>query len=453
MIIRPTYKPRQVFMPFHMRQQRFSVLVAHRRCGKTVAMVNDIIERATHNTRPNPRYAYIAPLLRQAKDIAWMYLKDAAAPYRPKISEAGLYVELTALPNNPRITIYGADNPDSFRGLYLDGAVLDEFGNMVESVFKEVLLPALIDRRGWAVFAGTPNGPNHFRDMFYSRKKDPSWFHSFLPVSKTKIIPVDDLAEMKKIMDPEQYEQEMECNFEASVRGAIYARQMDEVTQQGRIGHFPLDKISPTDVVMDLGFRDLSTMGFVQSRPDGIVMGHAHGDNLKPIKHYIDYIKQYIGDNGLRLGQIWLPHDARAKTLQTGKSIIENFRDADLRPRITPQLDLLDGIAATRKMFPHWYFHESETETLILALKSYHRKYDEETKTYQDEPVHDWSSHYTDMFRYASITQDMPSLREYLGGRKGSGAGLVKPVARPVHYGFALDDIWDLRNQSSGRRL
>jgi hypothetical protein len=450
MRLKSLYDPRPHFMGFHLRPHRWSVLVAHRRAGKTVAAINDVIEKATRNTRPNPRYAYVAPLLRQAKDIAWMYLKEYAAPFKPKISESALYVELTALPNNPRITLYGADNPDSFRGLYLDGVILDEFGDMVGSIFQEILLPALIDRRGWAVFMGTPKGPNHFRDMFYDRREDSSWSVFFLPVTATDVIPEDALAEMKKLMDDEQYAQEMLCSFEASVRGAIYARQVEEMEKSGRVGDFPLERENPTDVVMDLGFRDLSTIGFVQSRPDGLLMGHAHGENMKPISHYIKYIKEYINDNGLRMGQIWLPHDARAKSLQTGKSIIENFRDASLRPKIVPQLDLLDGIAASRKMFPYWYINERECKQLVLALKTYHREYDEKTKVYKDTPVHDWSSHYTDMWRYANIVQNPKDITTYVQDRKKD---VVKPVARAIHYGFKLDDIWDLGPRPMSSRL
>jgi hypothetical protein len=179
-------------------------------------------------------------------------------------------------------------------------------------------------------------------------------------------------------------------------------------------------------------------------------MGHAHGENMKPISHYIRYIKEYIGDNGLRMGQIWLPHDARAKSLQTGKSIIENFRDASLRPKIVPQLDLLDGIAASRKMFPHWYIHEKECKQLVLALKTYHREYDEKTKVYKDTPVHDWSSHYTDMWRYANIVQNPKDVVTYMQERKKD---VVKAPARSVHYGFRLDDIWDLRPSPMSSRL
>lgn len=451
MKIQIRYDPRKHFIPFHLRAVRWAILVAHRRAGKTVAAVNDLITRASRNPRPAPRYAYIAPLLRQAKDIAWQYLKEAAAPFKPKISESSLYVELPALPNSPRITIYGADNPDSFRGVYLDGAVLDEFGNMVGSIFQEILLPALTDRRGWCVFMGTPNGPNHFRDLFYKRRKDPNWFIAFIPVTHTDVIDPADLAEMRTLMDEEQYAQEMLCSFEASVRGAIYARQIEKMEEEGRIGYYPLDKVSKTHVIMDLGFRDLTAMGFVQERPDGLVMGHAHADNMRPISHYIKYIKAYWHDNGLRPGQIWLPHDAKAKSLQTGKSIIENFRTAQLRPKIVPELDLLDGIAAARKMFPVWYINKDECEDLTLALKSYHRMYDEEKKVFSNEPVHDWSSHYSDMFRYASIVMNTKDLEEYVKNRQRS-SGVVKQYARPVHYGFSLSDIWDT-GPTQSRRL
>jgi hypothetical protein len=448
-IIASKYKLRGHFHAFHIRRQRWAVLVAHRRAGKTVSVINDLIEKASYNTRENPRYAYIAPLLRQAKDIAWQYLKDFASPYNPKINESGLWVELSALPNSPRITLYGADNPDSFRGIYLDGCALDEFGNMKGSVWKEVLLPALIDRRGWAVFMGTPNGPNHFRDMYYQAKDDPDWYVAFLPHTATGVLRDDDIAAMKKIMDEEQFAQEMLCSFEASVRGAIYARQIEQMLEEGRVGDYPPDHTSPTDVVMDLGWRDDSTMGFVQRRPDGLLLCKSHHDNLRPISFYIKYIKEYWGDNKLRPGQIWLPHDARAKSLQTGKSIIENFRDAALKPKIVPSLDLLDGIAAARKTFPIWYLHEPATQDLVLALKSYHREYDEDRKVFSNEPVHDWSSHYADMFRYASIVMN-PKGEEKDGLPRQKGLAITPAGA--VNYGFALEDIWDLRGDRVANR-
>jgi phage terminase large subunit len=442
------YTPRHQFTPFHARRNRWFMLVAHRRAGKTVAAINDLISKACYNVREAPRYGYIAPFLKQAKQIAWDYLKRFSAPYSPKINESELWVELTSLPNSPRITIYGADNPDSFRGLYFDGVVLDEFGNMRLSIWKEILLPALIDRRGWAVFMGTPNGPNHFRDMWYEADNKESYGKLFLPVSLTKIIPDEELALLREEMDEEEYAQEMECSFEASVRGAIYARQMEKVQQEGRIGNFPLQKGLPVHVVMDLGWRDDTTMGFYQERPDGIVIGHAHHNSLQPISVYIKHYNDFFTRTGLKPGKIWLPHDAKAKSLQTGKSIIENFRSSSLRPSLVPELDLLDGIAAARKTFPLIYFNEPETKDLVLALKSYHRKYDEDRKVFLNEPVHDWSSHYADKFRYLCIVANSKAIIKQEDDRPRT---LAPEGGHGVHYGFALNDIWDLGPQRSNR--
>jgi len=467
-VVTSRYQPRWYFKNFHARRQRWAILVAHRRAGKTVAAVNDLVEKATYNTREAPRYAYIAPLLKQAKAIAWEYLKRFSAPFDPKISEAELYVELQALPNKPRITIYGADNPDSFRGMYFDGVVLDEFGNMVESTWKEVLLPALVDRRGWAVFMGTPNGPNHFRDMWYKRLEDSDWFTAMWRVIETNVISEDDLAEMRKIMEEEEYQQEMMCNFEAAVRGAIYARQMEAADAEGRIGEYPIDPVAPVDLTMDLGFKDAVTMGFAQRRFDGILLGASHGDNLKPIRHYIKYAKAFmLGSNWVdrdvqgagdemakvrvgpayRWGKIYLPHDAKARSLQTGKAIINHFiNDSEIpKPVIVPKLEVIDGISAVRKTFPIVFINRATNQTFILAAKTYHRKYDEELKRYSDEPVHDWSSDWMDMFRYKCLMMN-PKAR--VQEKKETPRVLPLPVdGRGMNYGFCLEDLWSIHGR------
>jgi phage terminase large subunit len=201
---------------------------------------------------------------------------------------------------------------------------------------------------------------------------------------------------------------------------------------------------------MDLGFRDLTTMGFFQERPDGLLMGHSWGDNLRPIGDYISYAKNFWRQRRLKPGNVWLPHDAKAKSLQTGKSIVQHFHPHGIRPRKVPELGLLDGIAATRSMFPVWYINEQENQDLILALMSYHRKYDEERKTYINEPVHDWSSHWCDMFRHASLVANLTDPRDHITQR-ARAMGIVTPAARSVNYGFSLNDIWGTGPRQSGR--
>ena len=137
--------------------------MAHRRAGKTVACINDLIKRAITDGKENGRYAYIAPFYSQAKTIAWDYLLRFSEPIRTSANASELWVELI---NGARIRLFGGDNPDALRGLYLDGVILDEYADMRPRVWGEIIRPLLADRQGWAVFIGTPKGRNAFFDMY-----------------------------------------------------------------------------------------------------------------------------------------------------------------------------------------------------------------------------------------------------------------------------------------------
>lgn len=206
------YAPRRAFMPFHERGRRNAILVCHRRAGKTVACINDLIMQCLTCTREMPRFAYIAPLRQQAKDIAWDYLKRFTADLQGReTNEAELRVDL---PGGRRIRIYGADNPDALRGIYLDGAVIDEPAQMKPVLWSEVLPPALADRDGIATFIGTPKGQNWFYNLWRGAEGK-GWFKMMLKASESGILTkaqYDSLiAEMP---DPNKVEQEMECSFD-----------------------------------------------------------------------------------------------------------------------------------------------------------------------------------------------------------------------------------------------
>jgi len=180
------YAPRPHFKPSHDTTKRWKVIVAHRRAGKTVACVNHLIRSALTCQLPNPRVAYVAPLYKQAKDVAWTYVKEFTAPIPGReVNESELRVDL---PNGGRIRLYGADNPDSMRGIYLDDAVLDEFADMRPRFLPEVIRPALSDRRGAMTIIGTPKGHNEFYDLYELSKTDPEWLGLMLRASETKLI-------------------------------------------------------------------------------------------------------------------------------------------------------------------------------------------------------------------------------------------------------------------------
>lgn len=199
-------------------QYRFAVIVAHRRFGKSVGSINHIIKKALTMTKCKaPNYAYLAPFLKQAKMIAWDYLKEytAAIPNR-RINESELYVELPSFyPNTrgARIYIIGADRPDGLRGTYWDGVVIDEYAQIRKELWGEVIRPALSDRRGWAVFIGTPKGQNQFYDMYLQAQQNNEWFSALYTVDDTDIISPDELESMKREMTKDEIMQELYCDF------------------------------------------------------------------------------------------------------------------------------------------------------------------------------------------------------------------------------------------------
>ena len=162
------YSPRDAFEPFHNRSQRWGCLVAHRRAGKTVAAVNDLIRAAVTCKSEYPLFGYIAPYRSQAKSVAWDYLKRFSKPIARAANEAELQIDLI---NGAKIRLFGADNADAMRGLGFDGVLLDEYGDFRPSVWGHVIRPTLSDKEGWAVFMGTPKGKNQFWDLHGCQEK------------------------------------------------------------------------------------------------------------------------------------------------------------------------------------------------------------------------------------------------------------------------------------------
>lgn len=203
-----------------LERARFSVVVAHRRFGKTVGMINHMLKQAVLCANPSPQYAYIAPFRIQAKQIAWSYLKFYTAPIPGRlVNESELFVELPSRhANRPgaRLYIKGADNPDSLRGSYWDGVVLDEYAQIKPEVWNEIIRPALADRSGWAVFIGTPKGQNAFYEMYRRGLEDPSWYTCRYTVADSCILPEVEVEEMKKDMSEDAIRQELYCDFTAS---------------------------------------------------------------------------------------------------------------------------------------------------------------------------------------------------------------------------------------------
>jgi hypothetical protein len=384
---------------------------------------------ATHNQLHRPQFAYIGPTYAQAKKIAWKYLKDYSNPFllKPPL-ESDLIITLK---NEATIMCLGADKPDSLRGMYLDGAVMDEYAFFRPSVFTEIIRPALSDRGGWGVFASTPKGRNLFFDTYRKAQRDPSSYHlTYLPADSSGIIPPSELKDLRKDMSKEEFAQEYLCSFDSALKGAIYADEVNELFFDGRAPNAdfqptldwdgsPLlyDPNLQTHFVYDLGFTDATVRIAFQYTPDGYInVVHVEATTGKDIFYHLDSLfkfRQRTASSLGGIGDVWLPHDARAKNLQTGRSIVEQFISHEIRPRVVPNHHVRDRIAATRKCFPRVRIDltpisPSDLDTpitgdLMEALKAYHREWDDTHQVFKEQPEHDWSSDFADAFGYMCI--------------------------------------------------
>ena len=402
------YKPRDVFEDFHNREQRWAVIVAHRRCGKTVACINDLIYRALIENKENGRYFYISPYLAQSKSIAWDYLVRYSQPVLAKSNQSELWVELI---NGSRIRLFGADNENALRGNYCDGIVLDEYADIRPRVWGEIIRPLLADRNGmgghktWAVFIGTPKGHNAFYDVYHNATKDDGWYVKVLRASQTGLLEKSELEDAAKMMTQDQYLQEFECDFESAILGAYYGKEMRQLTDQGRITPIEYDPMFPLFSSWDLGYSDDTTIWTWQVVHGEIRFLDYHTSNGQSIPFYTGYISQQEQKYGAKYKYHYLPHDAKAKTLASGgKSIIEQL-SVKIKlecMKIVPNLSLQDGIQATRMMLLRSWF-DPKCEEGIECLRQYERAYNEDKKIFSDKPLHNWASHGADAARMAAI--------------------------------------------------
>jgi len=245
------YEPHRFQQEIHAGLKRFSVLVCHRRFGKTVLCVNALIDAAHRCGPPNLRLAYVAPTLSQAKRVAWDYLKRYALMIpgsRPL--EAELRVDFE---NGSRISLHGADNPDSLRGLYLDGAVLDEYADFRPEAYSTVIRPALSDRRGFAIFIGTPRGHDHFFDLYQAALKNPDWYAARFPVSRTGLIPGDELDSARSQMSEGQFRQEYECDFDVTGQDVLVPLSLVMDSLDRQVSYRDARPVMGLDVGLSLG--------------------------------------------------------------------------------------------------------------------------------------------------------------------------------------------------------
>lgn len=291
------YTPRSVFIPIHegLDTHRYSVIVAHRRMGKSVALLNQMIKRALMNPRetPYPRYAIIQPQLKQAKLNMWDYMKKYTEGFKGrKISESELYIEFWGR----RIYLFGADNPDSMRGGYLDGAILDEYADMNPDTWNTVVYPMLTDYNGWVIFSGTPKGLNHFYSLVQKAKTEDSWFYSMNNIRTSGVFSEEQQKEIESNMPASAFAQEYLCDFNASGEDTLIPiERVNKASCRPVSGYKDLPLVIGVDVAR---FGDDSTI--ISPRRGNMAYSQIKFQKLDNME-VVSKIARYINDNNVAM--------------------------------------------------------------------------------------------------------------------------------------------------------
>lgn len=392
------YTPRKPQKQIHhaIENYRFVVCVAHRRMGKTVSAINELIKAAVQCKKKNARFAYIAPTYSQAKRVAWDYLQEYTRPLGAKPNSSELRVDFF---DDKRISLYGSENADALRGQYFDGVILDEIGDQNPKIWNEIIRPALADRKGWCLFIGTPKGNNHFKEFADRAQCTNGWKYLEFKASETGILDPEELASAKAEMGEDKYRQEFECSFDAPVEGSYYGALLNDAEEQNRITKIPTEVLARTVVAWDLGISDSTSIWVAQIVGKEVRLIDYCENHGVGLEYYVGWLR----DRGYSSGEQILPHDVEVRELGTGKSRKEMLMEAGLDVTVAPKVGVADGIQSVRHMLPRCWFDEEKTRQGLSALRNYRREYDEKRNVFYDRPLHDWCSHGADAFRYLAV--------------------------------------------------
>lgn len=456
------WTPRQYQLPawsYLEKGGKHAELVWHRRSGKDEISLHRTAV-ALHERVAG--YWHMLPEYSQARKAIW----DAVNPHTGKrrIDEA-FPPELRKTTRNQEMQIefkngsswqvVGSDNFNRLVGATPAGIVYSEWA-LANPAARAYLRPIIAENNGWQVFITTPRGRNHAHTTLKAAEKTAGAFAQVLDATQTGVFRPEQLGKELEAYILEfgdeygrsKFEQEYLCSFDAANLGAILAPSISTAEREGRIS----DEIefdpngAGIQISADIGRRDTATWWFWQPTMGGFhLIDHDSGwgeDAEEWCARLAGKLAQY--DN--KLEKIWLPHDARAKTFAAKHSAVEVFINyfGMGKVGITPASSKSDRINAARTVIRRCAFNERKTAKGLEALRAWSYEYDEDKKTFSNEPLHDWASHDGDGFSYGCLimrphmpkAEDMPKM----------------PMLGAINVTTAtLDELWATAPKRSGR--
>ena len=448
----------QKLMNYAIDNHKRVVGVSSRRSGKTYFFTHKITDRGMafdikdYPGRPdsaNGRFMFIAPSLKQAMEIAWPTLETIGKKVGAKVKKSENRI---VLENGAEVILAGARNHDSLRGTYLDGVLFDEYAFMDPEVWSKIIAPQMIDYDGWACFFSTPQGRNHFFDLFTTGMEKPEWAAFRFPASRINHFKPGVLENYRLETGEYAYRQEMECDFDAPVRGAYWGEQIYEIKGRGQVGSYPFDPDQSVFASIDLGVNDEMVIWWgqvINKRPRWL---GCRGESGKSLEWVAQELQAFQTKHECSYSLIALPHDIKNREMGSDDGDGHALpREVILRKslkakgvckpsaiRLVPKHPIPDRIQAARSMIRLSDFHAVDAGVTkgLNALSLYQREWDGDTNSYGNKPKHDWTSHYADSFAYMCY---MLSGSMAKAAEKASKEGEAKKVLTKN----PIDDIMD----------
>jgi hypothetical protein len=387
-----------------------AVIVWHRRCGKEMTCWNWMIKKARWYRKGT--YVYFFPTSALGRRILWDGANKEGKRFIDCIPKEIIVgqpnsVEMKIrLDNGSIIQIMGTDQIINV-GINPVGCVFSEF-SLQDPKTWSYIRPILRENDGWAVFNFTPRGKNHAYDLYLMAKNNPDWFCQKLTIDDTKVLSPEDMeTERNEGVSEHLIQQEYYCCFDQGVEGAYYAKLLNKAELESRITNVPADPHVPVDTYWDLGVSDETVILFTQTCGQEVHIIDMYRNQGEGLNHYARVLKEKAAENEWNYGDHYAPHDIQVRELGSGaQTRLEIAKNLGIPFQIVPNLPLSEGIELARGIFPRLWIDSKKCAFFVKAAENYHKHYNEKLNVYSDRPVHDWSSHTMDAFRYMAIMQN-----------------------------------------------
>lgn len=377
-----------------------------RRAGKDICSFNLLVRAAFKRIGT---YFYVFPTFSMGRRILWdaidisgnriikYYIPDELIESK---NEQQMKIRLI---NGSQIQILGSDDVDkSLVGTNAIGIVYSEYALQDPNAWS-LAIPILKASNGWALFVSTVRGRNHFYDLYESVKNNEHWFCQKLTIEDTQHI---SLEEIEREIESGQISrdlamQEFWNDFNLGVEGSFYGKYIDDLNKRNQIVQVPWEPYLSVHTAWDLGYNDNTSIIFFQIQGPSIRIIDHYSNNKQGLEHYARVVK----DKPYTYGRHIAPHDIAVHDLSTGVSRWKMMHDLGItflkNEGKLPSVD--DGIEAVRRILPRCWFDKERCQNLIKSLENYRQEYDNKRKVYKANPLHDWSSHDADSFRYLAL--------------------------------------------------